>query len=166
MKKQYVIFAAAVALSLAAINSVYAFANPIITPKGIEYSVNLSVESIVNLIFLSPLLWGLSQLFALKNVKFQIAALVVLLGTISSTIILSSVFSNTQQINRFEFDLVAINLAVPLSSLITIWSVLVKHFFRCRWLKAVSIGLIIIIFLITLTYLEHVALPLFNAYYE
>jgi hypothetical protein len=155
MKKQYFIFAIIVALSIAAINTVYAFANPIIQPKAFIYSANLYMESIVNLIVLSPLLWGLSRLFSLKNVKVYIVILVVLLGTISSTLILSSVFSDIQEMTRFEFMLMVINLAIPLSSLITIWSVLVKHFFRCRWLTAVPISLIVIIFLSVITYLVY-----------
>jgi hypothetical protein len=151
VKNRHFVLITLVTVFIVAVNSSFAFANPIIQPKGFEYSANLYMESIVNLIILSPLLWGLSRIFIGKNVKFSIAVLTVLLGTIASTLILNTVLVAFTQI-RFGFLFVVINLAVPLSSLIVIWSVLIRHFLNSKWLKALAISVIMITILSITTY--------------
>jgi hypothetical protein len=89
------------------------------------------VHAIINLIILSPLLWGAGRLLAGKNAKFTDALWIVFLGTLL-------------------FDIIGYFIMGIIASIILliIWLALVKHFFDCGWLKALTISIIALIFLI------------------
>lgn len=88
--------------------------------------INLIVTIIVNVIFISPILWISGRiLVGAQKAKFTDALWIVILGTV-----VSSIFGYF-----FQGILASLILFVILLGL-------VKHFFDCGWLKALAISII------------------------
>lgn len=88
--------------------------------------INLIVTIIVNVIFISPILWISGRiLVGAQKAKFTDALWIVILGTV-----VSSIFGYV-----FQGILASLILFVILLGL-------VKHFFDCGWLKALAISII------------------------
>jgi hypothetical protein len=93
--------------------------------------IGFVVHVIINMVILSPVLWGAGRLLAGRNAKFTDALWIVFLGTLF-------------------FDIVGYFITGIIAGIILliIWLALVKHFFDCGWLKALAISIIAIIFLV------------------
>jgi hypothetical protein len=88
--------------------------------------INLIVTIIVNIIFISPILWISGRLLVGKaKAKFTDALWIVVLGTV-----ISSIFGYF-----FQGIIASLILFVIILGL-------VKHFFDCGWLKALAIAII------------------------
>lgn len=98
--------------------------------------IQLIVNILVNLIFVSPFLWIAGRLLAGKqNAKFTDALWIVLIGTV--------VF---YFFNYFLTDaLSGLAAIIAYIVMLVIWLALVKHFFDCGWLKALAISIIAVI---------------------
>jgi hypothetical protein len=110
--------------------------------------LQLIINIMVNLIFVTPFLWIAGRLLAGKQkAKFTDSLWIVLIGTVAFYLF-----------NWIVSDFIVSGLAVIIAYLVMliIWLALVKHFFDCGWLKALAISIIaviiafIIIFIITL----------------
>lgn len=109
--------------------------------------IQLVISILVNLIFVAPFLWIAGRLLAGKqNAKFTDALWIVLIGTVVFY------FFNLLLTDALSGFAVIIAYIVML----VIWLALVKHFFDCGWLKALTISIIaviiafVILFIITL----------------
>jgi hypothetical protein len=90
--------------------------------------INLIVTIIVNIIFISPILWISGRLLAGKEkAKFTDALWIVVLGTLISSI--------------FGYFFQGLGIISSLILFVIILG-LVKHFFDCGWLKALAIAII------------------------
>jgi hypothetical protein len=99
--------------------------------------IQLIVNVLVNLIFVSPFLWLAGRLLAGKQkAKFTDALWIVLIGTI---VFYFFNYFLTSYITGF------IGTAIAYFIMLIIWLALVKHFFDCGWLKALAISVIAII---------------------
>ncbi len=99
--------------------------------------IQLVIQIIVNLIFVSPFLWIAGRLLAGKhNAKFTDALWIVLLGTIIFFFI--SYFLAGTALGFFGTILAFIVELI-------VWLALVKHFFDCGWLKALAISIIAVV---------------------
>lgn len=99
--------------------------------------IQLIVNILVNLIFVSPFLWLAGRLLAGKQkAKFTDALWIVLIGTI---VFYFFNYFLTSYITGF------IGTAIAYFIMLIIWLALVKHFFDCGWLKALAISIIAII---------------------
>jgi hypothetical protein len=88
--------------------------------------INLIITIIVNVIFISPILWISGRvLVGAQKAKFTDALWIVVLGTV-----VSSIFGYFFQGILASFILFVILLG------------LVKHFFDCGWLRALAISII------------------------
>jgi hypothetical protein len=88
--------------------------------------INLIITIIVNVIFISPILWTSGRvLVGAQKAKFTDALWIVVLGTV-----VSSIFGYFFQGILASFILFVILLG------------LVKHFFDCGWLRALAISII------------------------
>jgi hypothetical protein len=99
--------------------------------------LQLIINIIINLIFVSPFLWIAGRLLAGKQkAKFTDALWIVLIGTV--------VF---YFFNLILSGFIVSGLAVIIAYIVMliIWLALVKHFFDCGWLKALAISIIAII---------------------
>lgn len=97
--------------------------------------ISLIINIIVNIIFISPILWLSGRLLVgAQKAKFTDALWIVVLGTI-----ISSIFGYFFQGIIASFILLVILLG------------LVKHFFDCGWLKALVISVIAVIIYIAIT---------------
>jgi hypothetical protein len=107
--------------------------------------IQLIINTIVNLIFVSPFLWIAGRLLAGKQkAKFTDALWIVLIGTIVYYFF-----------NYFVQSLITSSLISLLSYivLLIIWLALVKHFFDCGWLKALAISIIAVIIAIVILFI-------------
>ena len=107
--------------------------------------IQLIVNIVVNLIFVSPFLWIAGRLLAGKqNAKFTDALWIIIIGTV--------VF---YFFNFFLSDFIVSGFAVIISYIVMliIWLALVKHFFDCGWLKALAISIIAIIIAIIILFI-------------
>jgi hypothetical protein len=98
--------------------------------------VQLVVNIVVNVIFVSPFLWIAGRMLAGRGkAKFTDALWIVVLGTVVSFFF-----------NYFLVDLIS-GFAVLISYIVlfVIWLALVKHFFDCGWLKALAISIVAVI---------------------
>jgi hypothetical protein len=119
--------------------------------------INLIVTIIVNIIFISPILWISGRLLVgAQKAKFTDALWIVVLGTV-----VSSIFG-------FFFQGIIASLI-----LFVIILGLVKHFFDCGWLKALAIGIIAAIIYIVIAVILFVLigigiglLPIGNGFME
>jgi len=99
--------------------------------------IQLIVNILVNLIFVSPFLWIAGRLLAGKQkAKFTDALWIVLIGTV---VFYFFNYFLTSYITGF------IGTAIAYFIMLIIWLTLVKHFFDCGWLKALAISIIAII---------------------
>jgi hypothetical protein len=90
--------------------------------------INLIVTIIVNIIFISPILWISGRLLVGKaKAKFTDALWIVVLGTVISSI--------------FGYFFEGWGIIASLILFVIILG-LVKHFFDCGWLKALAIAII------------------------
>jgi hypothetical protein len=88
--------------------------------------INLIVSIIINIVFISPILWISGRLLVGKaKAKFTDALWIVVLGTV-----ISSIFGYF-----FQGIIASLILFVIILGL-------VKHFFDCGWLKALAIAII------------------------
>ena len=110
--------------------------------------LQLMINILVNLIFVTPFLWFAGRLLAGKQkAKFTDALWIVLIGTVAFYLF-----------NWIISDFIVSGLAVIIAYIVMliIWLALVKHFFDCGWLKALAISIIaaiiafIILFIISL----------------
>jgi hypothetical protein len=99
--------------------------------------IQLIINILVNLIFVSPFLWIAGRLLAGKhNAKFTDALWIVAIGTV---VFYFFNYFLSSYINGF------IATAIAYFIMLIIWLALVKHFFDCGWLKALAISIIAII---------------------
>jgi hypothetical protein len=97
--------------------------------------VNLVIHIIVNIVFLSPVLWISGRLLAGKEkAKFTDALWIVILGTV-----IGSGFG------YFFSEIIAFSGIIASIIVLIIWLALVKHFFDTGWLKALAIAIVAII---------------------
>jgi hypothetical protein len=99
--------------------------------------LQLIINMLVNLIFVTPFLWLAGRLLAGKQkAKFTDALWIVLIGTV--------VF---YFFNWFLSGFIVSGLAVIIAYIVMliIWLALIKQFFDCGWLKALAISIITII---------------------
>jgi hypothetical protein len=97
--------------------------------------ISLIINIIVNIVFISPILWLSGRLLVgAQKAKFTDALWIVVLGTI-----ISSIFGYF-----FQGIIASLILFVILLGL-------VKHFFDCGWLKALAISVIAVIIYIAIT---------------
>ena len=99
--------------------------------------MQLIINILVNLIFVTPFLWIAGRLLAGKRkAKFADALWIVLIGTIAFYFF-----------NWIISDFIMSGIAVIIAYLgmLIIWLALVKHFFDCGWLKALAISIIAVI---------------------
>ena len=90
--------------------------------------INLIVSIIINIIFISPILWISGRLLVGKaKAKFTDALWIVVLGTVISSI--------------FGYFFEGWGIIASLILFVIILG-LVKHFFDCGWLKALAIAII------------------------
>src|SRR4030042_185782 len=90
--------------------------------------INLIVTIIVNIIFISPVLWISGRLLVGKaKAKFTDALWIVVLGLVISSI--------------FGYFFQGMGIIASLILFVIILG-LVKHFFDCGWLKALAIAII------------------------
>jgi len=98
--------------------------------------IQLLINIIVNVIFVSPFLWIAGRLLAGKGkAKFTDALWIVIIGTVVFyffNYLLTDVISGFATIIAYIIMLV-------------IWLALVKHFFDCGWLKALATSIIAVI---------------------
>lgn len=88
--------------------------------------INLIITIVVNIIFISPILWVSGRLLVGKaKAKFTDALWIVVLGTV-----ISSIFGYF-----FQGIIASLILFVIILGL-------VKHFFDCGWLKALAIAIV------------------------
>ena len=88
--------------------------------------INLIVSIIINIVFISPILWISGRLLVGNaKAKFTDALWIVVLGTV-----ISSIFGYF-----FQGIIASLILFVIILGL-------VKHFFNCGWLKALAIAII------------------------
>ena len=99
--------------------------------------LQLIINILVNLIFVTPFLWIAGRLLAGKRkAKFADAIWIVLVGTIAFYFF-NWVIS--------DFIMSGIAVIIAYIGMIIIWLGLVKHFFDCGWLKALAISIIAVI---------------------
>jgi hypothetical protein len=113
--------------------------------------VQLVVNIVVNVIFVSPFLWIAGRLLAGKaKAKFTDALWIVVLGTVVSFFF-----------NYFLADLIS-GFAVLISYVVlfVIWLALVKHFFDCGWLKALAISIVAVIVAVIILFIIFLVLTL------
>jgi hypothetical protein len=97
--------------------------------------ISLIINIIVNIVFISPILWLSGRLLVgAQKAKFTDALWIVVLGTT-----ISSIFGYFFQGIIASFILFVILLG------------LVRHFFDCGWLKALAISVIAVIIYIAIT---------------
>ncbi len=99
--------------------------------------LQLIINILVNLIFVTPFLWIAGRLLAGKQkAKFTDALWIVLIGTVAFYLF-----------NWIISDYIVSGLAVIIAYIVMliIWLALVKHFFDCGWLKALAISIIAVI---------------------
>ena len=90
--------------------------------------INLIVSIIINIVFISPILWISGRLLVGKaKAKFTDALWIVVLGTVISSI--------------FGYFFEGWGIIASLILFVIILG-LVKHFFNCGWLKALAIAII------------------------
>ncbi len=113
--------------------------------------IQLTVNILVNLIFVSPFLWIAGRLLAGKhNAKFTDALWIVLIGTV--------VF---YFFNYFLADaLSGFAVIIAYIVMLIIWLALVKHFFDCGWLKALAISIIAVIIAVIILFIIFFVLSL------
>ena len=96
--------------------------------------LSLLIQIVVSVIVLAPVLWIVGRLLVGKDkAKFTDAILIVVLGVVVGAI--ASYF-----LSYLDFGW----LIGAIVSLI-IWLGLIKHFFDCGWLKALAIGIVVVI---------------------
>ena len=96
--------------------------------------INLGIQVLINIIFLSPVLWIAGRLLAGKDkAKFTDALWIVILGTIID-----------YGLSYFITGIIAFII------LLVIWLALVKHFFDCGWLKALTISIVAVLVFIVI----------------
>jgi hypothetical protein len=98
------------------------------------FLINLAIHVIINAVILSPVLWISGRLLAGKDkARFLDALWIAVLGTVIA-------------------DVLGIFIVGFIATLIVllIWIALIKHFFDCGWLKAITIGIIAILMLIVI----------------
>jgi hypothetical protein len=112
--------------------------------------VNLVIHIIVNIVFLSPVLWISGRLLAGKEkAKFTDALWIVILGTV-----VGSGFG-------YFFSGIIASIIV-----LFIWLALVKHFFDCGWLKALAISIIaVLIFIVIAVVLALIGIVIVPAWF-
>jgi len=99
--------------------------------------LQLIINILVNLIFVTPFLWIAGRLLAGKRkAKFADAIWIVLVGTIAFYFF-NWVIS--------DFIMSGIAVIIAYIGMLIIWLALVKHFFDCGWLKALAISIIAVI---------------------
>jgi len=99
--------------------------------------LQLIINILVNLIFVTPFLWIAGRLLAGKRkAKFVDAVWIVLVGTIAFYFF-NWVIS--------DFIMSGIAVIIAYIGMLIIWLALVKHFFDCGWLKALAISIIAVI---------------------
>ena len=99
--------------------------------------LQLIINILVNLIFVTPFLWIAGTLLAGKQkAKFTDALWIVLIGTVAFYLF-----------NWIISDFIVSGLAVIIAYIVMliIWLGMVKHFFDCGWLKAIAISIIAVI---------------------
>jgi hypothetical protein len=90
--------------------------------------INLIVTIIVNIIFISPILWISGRLLVGKaKAKFTDALWIVVLGTVASSV--------------FGYFFQGLGIIASLILFVIVLG-LVKHFFDCGWLKALAIAIV------------------------
>jgi hypothetical protein len=107
--------------------------------------IQLIIQIIVNLIFVSPFLWIAGRLLAGKQkAKFTDSLWIVLIGTIVYY------FFNLAVQSLITNPLIDILSYIVL---LIIWLALVKHFFDCGWLKALAISIIAVIIAVVILFI-------------
>ena len=99
--------------------------------------LQLIINILVNLIFVTPFLWIAGRLLAGKRkAKFADAIWIMLVGTIAFYFF-NWVIS--------DYIMLGIVVIIAYIGMLIIWLALVKHFFDCGWVKALAISIIAVI---------------------
>ena len=113
--------------------------------------IQLTVNILVNLVFVAPFLWIAGRLLAGKQkAKFTDALWIVIIGTV--------VFYFFNFLLRDALSGFAVFIAYIL--MLLIWLALVKHFFDCGWLKALAISIIAVIIAVIILFIIFFVLTL------
>jgi len=111
----------------------------------------LATNIIVNVIFLSPVLWLAGRALAgREKAKFYDAVAIIVAGIVVGAIF--DIFFAEFFEPIFSFLLFG-NFSFWLFSSfvrLVIWLALVKHFFNCGWLKALAISILAVIFFVVI----------------
>ena len=96
--------------------------------------VALLIQIVVGVIIIAPILWLAGRALAGKDkAKFTDAIWIVVLGTVIGAVV-----------GAFVGGLIAALI------MFIVWLALIKHFFDCRWLKALVIAIIAVIIFVVL----------------
>jgi hypothetical protein len=105
--------------------------------------IQLIVNILVNLIFVSPFLWIAGRLLAGKqNAKFTDSLWIILIGTV---VFYFFNYLLTDALSGFANIIAYIAMFV-------IWLALIKHFFDCGWLKSFAISVITVIIAVIIVF--------------